>query len=124
MKNPWIQAMGFGLVGLAAMLAITALAAKLIEGGALPMTAVPFAAYAIIALGSLTGGLCTALSAKRLCLPLTLLTGGVELLALCILNGALQRGEFQRLLPTAGVVIGVSLLCALLAAGRKGKNYI
>ena len=116
--NVWVRAMGFGLVGIIGMLLLSAAAAKLIEGGKLPLAWTPVLAYGIIGLSALLCCLMTAFTCKAWLQPLTALTGGVYFLMLCILNGVLQRGEFQRLLPTAGIAAGAVLLSVILAAAR------
>ena len=114
----------FGLVGIAVMLLLSAGLSKLIEAGKLTLELTPVLGYGILGGSALTGCLLTALNAKSCLLPLTALTGGIYLLCLCIFNGFLQRGEFQRFAPPAGIVLAAVLLSTVIAATRgKGRAY-
>ena len=121
--NPWLMAMLLGLLCLILMLALTAIAAKLVEGGQLSTSATPIISYGILAIASLGGCLTTSCTAKQFKLPMTMLTAAIYFLLLCIMNGILQRGEFQRLLPTAGVIFGAALLASLIGAKGKRNRY-
>ena len=112
-----------GPVGLILLLLLTALFAKLIEAGRLPISWMDGLAYAVLLLSSFGGCFLSAQKAKRRCLLHTAITGGFFFLILCALNGLLQRGEFRRLLPTAGIVLASVLLASLLAAGKQMKSY-
>ena len=118
--QPWLRAVLCGLLTLLPLFLLTALCAWLIEGGQLPVEAVPGISYGILAISALTGCLITGWGSKQGKLLWTLLTGAICFLSLCVMNGVLLRGEFQRLLPTAGVVFSTALIAALLTA--KGKR--
>lgn len=121
--NQWLRAgiAGFGCAILTLLL--TALAAKLIESGIAPITGMQAIGYGIIAVSCFAGCLLTAKTASSVRLLCTLLTATVYFLLLCIANGVLQRGEFQRLLPTGIAVYAPALLAALLGAGKKKARY-
>ena len=121
--NPWVRALLGGAVSGIVMLLLTAGAAKLVEEGLLQITWADFLGYGILALSAIIGCLTTAFQKTRLCLPRTAVSGGVFFLTLCVLNGLLLRGEFHRLLPTAGIVLASVLLSSLLGAGKGMKTY-
>lgn len=118
--QPWLRAVLDGVLTLALLCLLTALCAKLIEGGRLPVEGMPAISYGILAVSALAGCLITGRTCRQGKLLWTLLTAAVSFLLLCVMNGVLLRGEFQRLLPTAGVIFGAAMLAALLSA--KGKR--
>ena len=118
--QPCLRAVLCGLLSLAPLFLFTAVCAKLVEGGYLSVESMPAISYAILAVSALTGCLITGRSCRQGKLLWTLLTAAVFFVLLCVMNGVLMRGEFQRLLPTAGVVFGIALTAALLTA--KGKR--
>ena len=121
--NPWLSAVLNGFLCAAVSAALALLLAKLITSGALPVSMRVVYAYVITGLSALAGCAVTARRAEKQKLPLSFVTGASYLLLLDISNGILQKGEFQRLLPTMAVVLGCALLCGLLGARKRQRKY-
>lgn len=121
--NPWLSAVLNGFICAAVATALALLLARLITSGALPVSLRVVYAYVITGLSTLAGCALTAHRAEKQKLPLAFVTGAVYLLLLAISNGILQKGAFQRLLPTIAIVLGCALVCGLLGARKRQRKY-
>ncbi len=121
-QNIWLISVlsGVGCLVLATILSLPT--AKLMEAGTLPMKAMKVTAYVILGLSALTGAVVTAIKAKQKRLLFCLITATVFFLAVAILNGVLQKGQFRRIGETALIIYAVSVAAGLLCSGRK-KRY-
>ena len=111
------------VVCIAVTLGLTALLGLGIDRGFVRMELIGAGAYLVVALSALAGiGVC-ALWGKNGKLISALLTGAVYYL--CLVVGRLLLGlkGSARLLPTAGIVLLVSLLCGVLGARERRRAY-
>lgn len=119
-QNIWLLACLSGVCCLGITVLLSLPAAKLLENGSLPMQAVQPTAYIILGLSAAAGAVFTSLKGKQKILLLCLVTATVCFLSVAILNGALQKGQFNRVGQTALIIYAVSTAAGLLCA--KGKR--
>ena len=122
-KKPIVNAvLNIGLSVLTGI-SLTALTAKLVHAGTLPMKWGSTAVFLIQGVAAIVGCLCTALRSNEKRLLYTAITGCGYLLLLCLLSGAFFGGDFQNLLPTIAIVGAAILISLILAAQIKKPGY-
>lgn len=119
--NIWLTACLCGLLSVLFSVMFSLIGAKFMEKGILPVDAMRVSAAVILGLSSVVGAMTTALIGRRKVMLLCLISATVFFLALAILNGVLQKGEFCRIGETAGIIYAVSIVVGLLTAGKRRR---
>lgn len=120
-KNNWLIACIAGLLAAGVCVLLTLPAAKLMETGVLPVKWSSAVAYSILGMSSAASALFAALKGKRRVLLLCLTESTVLFLAMIVMNGVLQKGQFERIWQTAVTVFGVSAIIGIVCAGKKRR---
>lgn len=120
-QNVWLFACLSGIGCLVVTMLLSLPTAKLMETGVLPMKGVQVVSYLILGLSTIAGSIITACKGKQKILLLCLVTATVYFLSVAIVNGVIQKGQFQRIGETALIIYAGSAAAGLLCARKKRK---